>query len=87
MKCPYCKDDIRLNVWGEHSLACEDRKLVREEVVSVELEETPSETADFIQVDINDMSKDQLLDYLIFEDIEHDPKAKKKELLKLAKGE
>ena len=92
MKCVYCKKDYPLSDWGEHSQACEDRKKVRAGKTSVEsdissLDGTPSATADFIQIDIDDMSKDQLLDYLALEEIEHDPKAKKYQLKKLAKGE
>lgn len=94
MKCIYCEENITLEVWGKHSTTCDDRKRVRGEGISrsdlkvdPELSDIPSATADLLQIDIEDMSKDQLLDYLAFEGIEHDPKAKKYQLKKLAKGE
>ena len=92
MKCIYCKNDYPLSSWGEHSQNCPDRKRVRSGVVAAEQKPDPPEevlsaTTDFIQIDIDDMSKDQLINYLALEGIEYDPKAKKYKLLKLAKGE
>ena len=89
MKCHYCKEDVRLNVWGKHSQECEDRKRIRAGDIAVSVS-GPAElekVSDVLYTDLDDMSKDQLMDYLSLEMIEFDPKSKKKELLKLAKGE
>ncbi len=92
MKCIYCKKGYPLADWGQHSQECKDRKRIRGGVVVPEqkpdtAEVTPPSAVDFLNMDIEDMSKDLLIDYLNLEGIEHDPKAKKYQLKKLAKGE
>ena len=94
MKCPYCKEKVALKVWGQHSQECKDRKRIRAASQGLDIdwyevegtEETPS-ALDSLHADIEDMSKDLLIDYLESEGIEHDPKDKKYKLKKLAKGE
>lgn len=96
MKCPYCKENVALDVWGQHSLECEDRKRVRREqfkrLDSLGLGERAEGVANLsedmsLAFPFDKMTKDELIEYLESEGIEHDSKAKKKELLKLAKGE
>ena len=98
MKCIYCKKDVRLDVWGKHSQECEDRKRVRSSVptplnqdidlVFYETEDTETfENHEDTTVFLNNLSRSELIEYLEVNEIEHDPKAKKSKLLKLAKGE
>lgn len=84
MKCPYCKKDVALKVWGKHSQVCEDRKRIRGENVPVV---GSVETESYYVPGFDEMTKDDLVLYLETNDIEHNPKAKKSKLLKLAKGE
>ena len=104
MICPYCRDDIRLVNWANHSQDCVHKKnhpaqmpLAQDladaqaagEFSSVEdVKQSIIDGYDFhTNMKLSELSKEKLIEYLEHKEIEHDPKAKKPELLKLAKGE
>lgn len=86
MKCVYCKKNVALKVWGQHSQECENRKVIRSGAAVVEV--SGPEVVDPDQVlTLDEMTKDDLILYLETNEIEHDPTAKKYQLKKLAKGD
>ena len=39
MKCPYCKTDVILANWADHSLACDKRKAIKGDPLPLSIED------------------------------------------------
>ena len=88
MNCPYCRNKVSGRGWAHHSQICEERKRIRSEHASRIAPVIAEDHADDCpEKALEDMSKGELILYLTMGDIEHYPKSKKKDLLKISNSD